>query len=176
MAEHPGSTFEGLNPGDMPRLQVNVSPRVGFNWDVTRNRKVVLRGGTGLFTGRIPNVWLVNAISNSNVMLYQYVANTQTQNPVVPFSPSRQEIVNSVPGGGNMALPSSPVILDKNLKMPTSWKSSLALDVKLPWDVKGTVEGILSYNYNEVVSTTLGMADTCRWWHSFRNISALAWT
>ncbi|MBR5353059.1 MAG: TonB-dependent receptor [Bacteroidales bacterium] len=156
VADHPGSTFEGLNPGDMPRLQVNVSPRVGFNWDVTRNRKVVLRGGTGLFTGRIPNVWFVNAISNSNVMLYQYVANTQTQNPVVPFSPSREEIVNSVPGGGSMALPSSPVILDKNLKMPTSWKSSLAVDVKLPWGVKGTVEGILSYNYNEVVSTTLG--------------------
>lgn len=154
--ENPGSTFDGLNPGDMPRLQVNVSPRVGFNWDVTHNRKVVLRGGTGLFTGRIPNVWLVNAISNSNVMLYQYVANMQTGNPVVPFSPSREEIVNSVPGGGNTSLPSSPVILDKNLKMPTSWKSSLAADVKLPWGVKGTVEGILSYNYNEVVATTLG--------------------
>ena len=156
VAERPESTFAGLDPGDMPRVRVNVSPRVGFNWDVTRDRKVVVRGGTGLFTGRIPNVWLVNAISNSNVMLYQYVANMQTGNPVVPFSPSCEEIVNSVPGGGNTSLPSSPVILDKNLKMPTSWKSSLAADVKLPWGVKGTVEGILSYNYNEVVATTLG--------------------
>ena len=90
VAERPESTFAGLDPGDMPRVRVNVSPRVGFNWDVTRDRKVVVRGGTGLFTGRIPNVWLVNALSSSNVMLNQYVANPQTQNPVLPFSLTRE--------------------------------------------------------------------------------------
>lgn len=157
--ENPESSFAGLNPGDMPKERINVSPRVGFNWDVAKDRKVVLRGGTGLYMGRIPNVWFVNALSSSNIMLNQYVSNTQTHNPVVPFSPSREDIINSVPEGQNSALPSSAVILDKELRMPTSWKSSLAMDVRLPWGIKGTVEGILSYNYHEVVATTLGYAE-----------------
>lgn len=157
--ENPESSFAGLNPGDMPKERINVSPRVGFNWDVVKDRGVVLRGGTGLYTGRIPNVWFVNALSSSNILLNQYVSNTQTHNPVVPFSPRREDIINSVPEGQNTALPSSAVILDKELRMPTSWKSSLAMDVRLPWGIKGTVEGILSYNYHEVVATTLGYAE-----------------
>ena len=40
--------------------------------------------------------------------------------------------------------------------MPTSWKSSLALDIKIPGDIKATIEGVYSYNYNEVYATTLG--------------------
>ena len=160
MAEENGeSSFAGLNPGDMPKERLNVSPRVGFNWDVTKNRRVVVRGGTGLYTGRIPNVWFVNALSSSNILLNQYVANEQTHNPVVPFSPSREEIINSVPEGQNSALPTSAVILDKELRMPTSWKSSLAVDVRLPWGIKGTLEGVLSCNYHEVVATTLGYAE-----------------
>ena len=157
--ENPGSTFDGKNPGDMPGVQVNVSPRVGFNWDVAQNRKLIVRGGTGLFTGRIPNVWLVNAISTSNVMTISYVANTKIPNAVVPFSPNRSEIVGSVAEGQESALPQKAVILAKDLRMPTSWKSSLAVDAKLPWGVKGTLEGIYSYNYNEVVATTLGYVE-----------------
>ena len=157
--ENPGSTFDGKNPGDMPGVQVNVSPRVGFNWDVAQNRKLIVRGGTGLFTGRIPNVWLVNAISNSNVMRIEYVANPLTHNAVMPFSPDRSEIVGWVAEGQESALPKNAVILAKDLRMPTTWKSSLAVDAKLPWGVKGTLEGIYSYNYNEVVATTLGYVE-----------------
>ena len=40
--------------------------------------------------------------------------------------------------------------------MPTSWKTSAAVDAKLPFGIKGTLEGIYSYNFNEVVATTLG--------------------
>ena len=164
VAAHPGSTFDGLNTGDLPQTRVNVSPRIGFNWDVSKNRKVVVRGGTGLFTGRIPNVWLVNAISSSNKMLIQYIANTNIHNDVVPFSPNREDILSNIPVSEETPLPSYPVILSKNLRMPTSWKTSLAVDAKLPFGIKATLEGILSYNYKEVVSTNLGYvsADSLR--------------
>lgn len=49
-----------------------MSPRVGFNWDITGERKYVLRGGTGLYVGRLPFVWLVSAVGNSNVGQNQY--------------------------------------------------------------------------------------------------------
>jgi Carboxypeptidase regulatory-like domain len=46
------------------------SPRVGFNWDVKGNRTLQLRGGSGLFTGRFPFVWLGNAIGNPFSFFY----------------------------------------------------------------------------------------------------------
>lgn len=160
-AKNPKSSFAGLSTEDLPGLTVNVSPRVGFNWDVTKNRKVVVRGGSGLFTGRIPNVWLVSAAGNANVLQYQYIANLQSGQPVFPFADNRTDIINSIYAGTpfvqqDLAAPTSTTILAKDLRMPTSWKTSLAVDVKLPLGIKGTLEGIYSYNYNEVVATTLG--------------------
>lgn len=160
-AAHPESSFAGLSTADFPKLTVNVSPRVGFNWDIMKDRKVILRGGTGLFTGRIPNVWLVSAAGNSNCLQYQYIANNYTGNPVVNFSSDRADIINSIYAGNafrhqDLAAPTSAVILAKDLKMPTSWKSSLAFDFTIPGDVKLTLEGVYAFNFNEVYATTLG--------------------
>jgi len=160
-AAHPESSFAGLSTADIPKLTVNVSPRIGFNWDITKDRKVIMRGGTGLFTGRIPNVWLVSAAGNSNCLQYQYIANNNTGNPVVNFSSDRADIINSVYAGNafqrqNLPAPTSATIIAKDLKMPTSWKSSLAFDFTIPGDVKLTVEGIYSYNINEVYASVLG--------------------
>lgn len=161
---NPESSFAGLSTADLPKLTVNPSPRIGFNWDITKNRKVVLRGGTGLFTGRIPNVWLVSAAGNSNCLQYQYIANLSTGLPVVHFNQDRADIINSVYEGNafvqrDLAAPTSATIIAKDLKMPTSWKSSLALDIKIPGDIKATIEGIYSYNYNEVYASVLGYAE-----------------
>ncbi|MFC4219935.1 TonB-dependent receptor [Flagellimonas marina] len=57
----------------MPTDQWLISPRVGFNWDVHGNNSFQLRGGTGIFTGRFPFVWLGNQIANPNVFFYQVV-------------------------------------------------------------------------------------------------------
>lgn len=46
------------------------SPRVGFNLDVTGDRKIQLRGGSGLFTGRFPFVWIGNHIGNPFSFFY----------------------------------------------------------------------------------------------------------
>lgn len=160
-AAHPESSFAGLSTANLPKMTVNVSPRIGFNWDITKKRELILRGGTGLFTGRIPNVWLVSAAGNSNCLQYQYIANNNTGFPVVHFNDNRADIINSIYAGTpfeqqNLPAPTSPTILAENLKMPTSWKTSLSLDVKLPGNVKATFEGIYSLNYNEVIVRTLG--------------------
>lgn len=161
---NPSSSFGGLSTADLPATTVNVSPRLGFNWDVTPDRRLQLHGGTGLFTGRIPNVWLAGAVGNSNVIQYQYIANYNTGAPVVPFYTDRTDIINSLYAGQpfqpqDLSAPTSATILDKDLRMPTSWKSSLSLDAKLPFDIKGVLEAIYSYNFNEVVATTLGYAE-----------------
>ncbi len=159
-AAHPNSSFAGLSTADVPSTDFHISPRIGFNWDITHKRKLFLRGGTGLFSGRIPNVWLVSAAGNSNCLQYQYIANNETT-PVVPFDTELENIINSVHEGNNysrsgLPAPTNATILSKSLRMPTSWKSSLSLDVVIPGDIKATIEGIYSFNFNEVYAKTLG--------------------
>lgn len=57
----------------MPDNQFLISPRVGFNWDVKGDKTVQVRGGSGLFTGRFPFVWLGNQIANPNFWFYQMI-------------------------------------------------------------------------------------------------------
>lgn len=62
-----------LDNTKMPTNKWLFSPRVGFNWDVDGERKLQVRGGSGLFTGRLPFVWLGNQIANPNAFFYQMV-------------------------------------------------------------------------------------------------------
>ena len=62
-----------FDSSEMPSNKFLVSPRAGFNWDVRGDKTLQVRGGTGLFTGRFPFVWLGNQIANPNVYFYQVV-------------------------------------------------------------------------------------------------------
>jgi len=161
IADGEGTSFYGLSTADLPENRINVSPRLGFNWDVLKDRTFIVRGGTGVFTGRIPFVWIVSAMGNSNVLQYQYIANNNTGLPVIHFHQNVEDQLQELYGGTfnsqALAAPPSATILAKDLRMPSAWKSSLGFDAKLPYGFKGTVEGIFSYNYNEVYASTLGM-------------------
>ncbi|MCQ2302034.1 MAG: carboxypeptidase regulatory-like domain-containing protein [Bacteroidales bacterium] len=154
------TSFAGLSTADLPNLRVSVSPRIGFNWDVLHNRNLILRGGSGLFTGRIPFVWMVSAMGNANVLQNQYIANASTGLNPIHFHQDINAQLEEVYGGAfqaqDLAAPTAATIISKDLKMPSAWKSSLGLDAKLPGGIKATVEGIFSYNYNEVYASQLG--------------------
>ena len=152
--------FANLNTANMPKARVNLSPRIGFNWDVLKNRKLVVRGGSGLYTGRIPFVWIVSVAGNSNCLQAQYI-DTDGTNPNTPnFHANVSDILEDIYGGTfkaqDLAAPTGATILDTNLQMPTTWKSSLAIDAELPWGIKGSVEGIFNYDLNAVAVQRLG--------------------
>ncbi len=146
----------------LPSSKISVSPRVGFNWDLTGERKYVLRGGTGIFVGRLPFVWLVSAVGNSNVGQTQYYYNKVSEaNGVQPnFHANLNDLLNDLYGGNFTGTeptpPPSPTIIDEDLKMPSTWKTSLAFDVKLPWDIDFTLEGIYNKDINPAVVSNYG--------------------
>ena len=142
----------------LPDAPLTVSPRVGFNWDILGNHKLVLRGGTGYFVGRLPFVWLVSAVGNAGCGQYTYYYNTPSDKSanylMDKFYASRDEQVKVLQQQGlavnreDAAAPSTPTIIDKDLKMNATWKTSLALDAKLPYDVDFSLEGIYSREFN----------------------------
>ena len=59
-----------LDNTKLPSSKPLFSPRVGFNWNVKGDNTFQLRGGSGLFTGRFPFVWLGNHIGNPFSFFY----------------------------------------------------------------------------------------------------------
>ena len=126
-------TFAGgekWNTGVMPEMQLLFEPRFGFNWDIKGKKTTQVRGGTGIFTGRPPYVFLSNQIGNTGVLSgfidVSGAAAAQygfTANPNQYFIPSTP----TLPSTFDLAL------TDPNYKMPQVWKNNLAVDQKLPW-------------------------------------------
>ncbi len=154
-------SMKGLRTDNMPKARLNVSPRIGFNWDILKNRSLVLRGGTGLYTGHLPNVWIVSSVGNSNCMQMQYIDEKGNGQLTPGFQPTVKDIVNEMYNGAftqqDLPAPTATTIMDKNLKMPTTWKTSLALDGVIPGGIKASVEGIFNKDLTSVYVQKLGM-------------------
>ena len=140
---------EKFNTGDMPKTQILIEPRFGFNLDLNNDATTQVRGGTGIFTGRPPAVFLSNAIGNNGVLTGVIDVSGPaltaggygfTPNPQQYFTPS----VATLPSTIELAL------TKRNFKFPQTWKSNIAVDQKLPFGFIGTVEGIFSKNINAV--------------------------
>ncbi len=157
--------YGGYKTSDMPANNLNIAPRVGFNYDLTGERKYILRGGSGLFTGRVPFVWIVSAFGNSNclqaqtVMDVDYDGNLEYPN----FYTNTSDILSDLYGGEfesqDLAAPTSTTIIDDELELPTTWKSSLAFEANLDNGLHFTLEGIYNKDYNSTVVQKLGIEE-----------------
>lgn len=132
-----------LNTGNLPERQIMWSPRVGFNYDIYGDRSLQIRGGTGIFTGKVPFVWIVSQVGDAGMLQVTQSWNGVANTPG-PFNPDPTAYrPATVPVAGSV-VPSSVTVLDPNFKFPQTWKSSLAIDTKLPWNMIFTLEGILN--------------------------------
>jgi len=163
-----GLTFangQKINTGQLPKNKVMLSPRAGFNWDVKGDRTIQVRGGTGIFTGRVPTVWVV--AQSGDAGLLQFTSSTETKqadrsNPALYQTPGafNADPTYYFPGNpGNpgtaptpgASIPSTVSATDPNFKFPQTWKSNLAVDVKLPWGMVGTIEAIYNRDFNTAI-------------------------
>jgi hypothetical protein len=138
------------NTGLAPYAAIQISPRLGFNWDVFKDMSLQVRGGTGLFQGPPPFVWISNQASNSGMALFGSISNGTGY----IFSPD----VNKYRPTTSAALSSSYSInvTDPNYKFPQVWKSTLAVDKKLfGWTI--TAEGTYISNINASVFQNIAL-------------------
>lgn len=137
--------------GKAPGAQLMFSPRLGFNYDVKGDRSLVLRGGAGVFTSRIPFVWPGGMYTNNGVLIASVDANSSdiASNPAFAFSPD----INAQYTNEFFGLSAGSAQLDlfaKDFKYPQTFRTSLAVDGKLPWGLVGTLEGIYSKTINNI--------------------------
>jgi outer membrane receptor protein involved in Fe transport len=145
-----------INTGELPANKMNYSPRFGFNWDVNGDRSLQVRGGTGIFTGRVPFVWIVSQSGDAGLLQY-----TQTYNGAATpfFNPSiAPNLTTAAPPAGS-SIPGTISAMSKDLKFPQTWKSSLAVDVKLPGGIIGTLEGIYGKDLYAAVGKNVNLVD-----------------
>ncbi len=131
------------------------SPRLGFNWDVKGDRSMQIRGGAGIFTGRVPFVWIGNVISNPgfNPNLPPE-GSAPTSGDIITREGESEDPTNINGGQENYTRLSQSFDLnamDPDFKWPQVWTVDLALDQQLPWGLLGTLEVIYSKDINSVV-------------------------
>lgn len=68
-----------IDTGKWPSAKLNFSPRVGFTWDILGNQSLKLRGGTGIFMGRVPLVYFTNMPTNSGMIQQQAVITSSSR-------------------------------------------------------------------------------------------------
>ena len=111
-----------IDQSKFPAKKILLSPRIGFNWDVYGDRSTQLRGGTGIFTGRLPFVWIGNNVSNPGA------------NPNLPAYLQSFDLNAMAP----------------DFKWPQAWTTNLAVDHMLPADILATLEFIYSKDINSI--------------------------
>jgi hypothetical protein len=144
-----GSQYHTSN---VPNGQVLYSPRLGFNWDVNNDSKVQLRGGTGVFTGRVPFVWLSNSYTNSG-LIQGSVNQTAPTGGFLTVQTDPAKIATSY----TQVLTSQINLVSDNFKLPQVWRSNLAVDFRLPGDIVATLEGIYSKTLNDIYYKDLNL-------------------
>ena len=134
LARNENGESEVVDQSKLPGTTFMISPRVGFNWNAAGERSTQVRGGTGLFTGRVPFVWIGNVISNPGAN-----PNLAAPNPPIPTK-----------RGSTLQQSFDLNAMPDDFKWPQVWTTDIGIDQQLPWNTLGTVEVIYSKDLKSV--------------------------
>jgi outer membrane receptor protein involved in Fe transport len=177
-----------IDTGSWPDPKVQISPRVGFSYDLPGDQSLKLRGGTGMFTGRLPLVFFTNMPTNSGMVQGSYRAITtfdsetglvESVNPALaslagPMITDVNEMIGRLglqntitPEDG--ALPRDVNAVDPDFRMPQVWKTSLALDYEVPvaFPLSITLEGVYTHGINSVMLQNYNLRQPDDTWQRF---------
>jgi Carboxypeptidase regulatory-like domain len=137
-----------VNTAVLPTSTWYLSPRVGFNWDLTGNRNTTIRGGSGVFLSSVPYVWISNQVGNNGILTGLV---SQTNTTAYPFTLDPTKFAPA--GGYNLWNPANTFDInatDPNFRFPQIWKTNLAVDQRIWGGLVGTLEVIYNQNINTI--------------------------
>lgn len=139
--------FVHFSTSKWPKSRPMVSPRMSFRWDVMHDRSLIIRGGTGLFTGRFPLVWLTNMPSNAGIVQFGGNIKDKATLSTLKFDPRSDAYANKFTPAPNQNLslsatkiPGTFAIIDQNFKFPMVWTTDIAIDKNLGNGFTATLE------------------------------------
>lgn len=140
--------------------KANLSPRFGFNFDVNGNQSLIVRGGTGVFVGRMPFAWLGYAYTLSGIT-YGTI-DYRPNGKVVPLAINPQNLKDTVGkyGGPGASATREVDIIDNNFKLPTIWRSNIAVDIKFGQGYKLTLDALYTKNLYDVQFQQINIKDS----------------
>ena len=147
------ATKNGIKTNQIPEPSVLISPRIGFRWRVAdgMDSSTLLRGGAGIFSGRIPFVWISNCFSNTGVTQRGYTLDSTKGQSVPKFGEEPS---------GAVGVSSNPMInvVATDFRYPQIVRATLALEQKYKgWHF--TLEGVFSKSINDLLITNLTAQD-----------------
>lgn len=153
--------------GKLPESRLLWSPRLGFNWDAKGDKSIQVRGGTGIFTGRVPFVWLSNQVGNNGLFFGTFQPTSATDLARFGFNPDpnffiNREFPNGLPSTANGRPATSTYTINatvRDFRFPQVWRSNLAVDKTLPGGLVATLEGIYTKDVNAVYIRDANLAD-----------------
>lgn len=157
--------YFALNTSEVPSGKILWSPRLGFNYDVFDDKTTQIRGGLGVFTGKVPYVWISNQYGNTGMDMARLSVTSSTVLVNGFFQPN--PLAQPKPGMPGVTL--SPVatteinITDKNFKMPQVFRANIAVDRELWYGLVGTLEMIYTQAVNDVAYQNLNYKQTGNW-------------
>ena len=122
------------------------SPRVGINYDVMGNQQTQVRGGTGIFTGKPPYVWISNQIGNTGV-LSGFIDNRATT--AFPFTPNPDKYKPAATGAAAASYELD--VTDTGFRFPQTWRTNIGIDRRLPGGLIATTDVIYNRDLNAPV-------------------------
>lgn len=141
----------------LPSTKVLWSPRVGFRWNPDEDRRTLVRGGVGIFTGRIPFVWISNSFTNTGIEVSRTSFNFRNMPQIRPdgfhfnIDPSKQY---ESPGTSEVN------VVDKDFKYPSVFRANLAVEHTLPYDIRVSLEGLYSKTLNNILYENINYQHT----------------
>ena len=133
-----------------------LSPRVGFRWDINNDRRFILRGGAGIFTGRIPFVWISNNFSGTGVQISSYdTKNTKGLELILDPNKQEQNAEKLKASSGNQDV----AVCSKNFKFAQNLRLNLGFDFNV-LGINWTAEAIYSKTLNDILYKNLAEEQT----------------
>lgn len=143
--------LKGARSGEVNSPAWSLNPRLGFTYKLD-DENVTIRGGIGLFTGRVPLVWPGGVYNNNGVSL----AGIRASNVPFKADPFNQYVASDF--GISTPIPSGEInLIAKDFKMNKVLRTSLGFEKKLAKGWSGSMEVIYTKNINEIAYTKVDM-------------------